>query len=338
VSDLAAAAAAMGIPEPIAERSAQAWAAATGQSYEDVLAAWAGGQAVAAAPAEATPSPEPSAEAATEEPDAPETAVAPQTEAAPPAAAADGEEVAPAAAVAPASTPERVTLSEAMEYPVVVTVPTAGITERTSFAMPTWLGALLLIIPAFGLLYLAMGASAECGTGTELRVDRVSGELINCDGSAFEGRGPAGGGTDFIAAGEALFPTCAGCHGAQGQGQGAFPALTGVLSTFGACADHIEWVTLGSAGFPGGFGDSNKQLGPAAMPAFGASLSAEQIASVAAFERVRLGGANPEEVLADCGLVEAAGEEGAEDGAEEGTEDGGETTETTSAPEAALSP
>jgi mono/diheme cytochrome c family protein len=335
VSDLAAAAAAMGIPEPIAERSAQAWAAATGQSYEDVLAAWAGGQAVAAAPAEATPSPEPSAEAATEEPDAPETAVAPQTEAAPPA---DREEVAPAAAaVAPASTPERVTLSEAMEYPVVVTVPTAGITERTSFAMPTWLGALLLIIPAFGLLYLAMGASAECGTGTELRVDRVSGELINCDGSAFEGRGPAGGGTDFIAAGEALFPTCAGCHGAQGQGQGAFPALTGVLTTFGACADHIEWVTLGSAGFSGTYGDTNKPLA-GGMPAFGASLSAEQIASVAAFERVRLGGANPEEVLADCGLVEAAGEEGAEDGAEEGTEDGGETTETTSAPEAALSP
>lgn len=331
MSDLAAAAAAMGIPEAMAERSARARAAATGQSYEEVLAAWAGGQAVAAAPAEAAPSSEPAPEAATDEPDAPETAVAPQTEAAPPAAAADRQEVAPAAAVAPAPTPERVTISEAMEYPVVVTVPTAGITERTSFSMPTWLGALLLIIPAFGLLYLAMGASAECGSGTELRVDRVSGELINCDGSAFEGRGPAGGGTDFIAAGEALFPTCAGCHGAQGQGQGTFPALTGVLTTFGSCADHIEWVTLGSAGFSGTYGDTNKPVG-GGMPAFGASLSAEQIASVAAFERVRIGGANPEEVLADCGLAEAEGEEGTE----EGTEDGGETTETTSAPEAAL--
>jgi len=334
MSDLAAAAAAMGIPEAMAERSARARAAATGQSYEDVLAAWAGGQTVAAAPGEAAPSSEPSAEAAAEEPDTPETPVAPPTGEAAPPAAADAGEV--AAAVAPAPAPERVTLSEAMEYPVVVTVATAGITERTSFSMPTWLGALLLIIPAFGLLYLAMGASAECGSGTELRVDRVSGELINCDGSAFEGRGPAGGGTDFIAAGEALFPTCAGCHGAQGQGQGAFPALTGVLTTFGACADHIEWVRLGSAGFPGGYGDTNKPHGPAAMPAFGSSLNDEQLASVTAFERVRFGGANPEEVLADCGLVEAEGEEGAEEGTEEGTEDGGETTETTSAPEAAL--
>ncbi|HJR92263.1 MAG TPA: cytochrome c [Acidimicrobiia bacterium] len=335
MSDLSAAAAAMGIPEPIAERSARARAEATGQTYEEVLAAWAGGQPVASAAAASEPaSAEPPSDA---EADAPETAVAPETAAAPPDPRADREDIAPApAAVAPSPTPERVSVSEAMEYPVVVTVPTAGITERTGFNMPTWLGALLLIIPAFGLLYLAMGASAECGSGTELGIDRVTGELINCDGTAFEGRGPAGGGTDFIAAGEALFPTCAGCHGAQGQGQGTFPALTGVFTTFGACADHIEWVTLGSGGFSGTYGDVNKPV-QGGMPAFGSSLTEEQIASVVAFERVRFGGGNPDDVLADCGLVEAeGGEEGGDEGGEEGTD--GTAPETTTAPEAALTP
>jgi len=55
------------------------------------------------------------------------------------------------------------------------------------------------------------------------------------------------------------------------------------------------------------------------MPGFGGSLTEEQIAAVAAFERARFGGANPDETLVDCGLAEVAGDEGGE-----GTE-GGET-------------
>ncbi|MGA7271529.1 MAG: rod shape-determining protein MreC, partial [Acidimicrobiia bacterium] len=53
---LAAAAEAMKVPEAIVERSARAWATATGSTFEDVLAGWAGGTAVATsapAPAEA---------------------------------------------------------------------------------------------------------------------------------------------------------------------------------------------------------------------------------------------------------------------------------------------
>jgi hypothetical protein len=50
------------------------------------------------------------------------------------------------------------------------------------------------------------------------------------------------------------------------------------------------------------------------MPTFGSSLSAEQIASVAAFERVRFGGADPAETLADCGLAEPEGEEAPAEG------------------------
>ena len=43
MSDLAAAAAAMGVPEALVKRSAQARAQATGASVEEILAAWAGG-------------------------------------------------------------------------------------------------------------------------------------------------------------------------------------------------------------------------------------------------------------------------------------------------------
>jgi mono/diheme cytochrome c family protein len=327
---LSAAAQAMGVPEPIVERSARARAAASGKTYEEILAAWAGGQAVAAAPAaeapaEAAPEAEAPAEAGAA---APEPAAPPTAPAAP--APAEPAPAAAAASVAPPPAPETVTPEEALEYPVVVTVPTAGIAERTGFSIPTWLGALLLLIPAFGLIYLAMGSGAtECGAGTALAADRVTGEQVNCDGTPFEGRGAAGGGADFIAMGEELYTSaqCAGCHGPQGGG-GVGPALAGVSTTFSACTDHVEWVELGSQGFLSAgrstYGDTGKRVA-GGMPGFGGSLTAEQIAAVAAFERVRFGGANPDEVLVDCGLAEG---EGGEEGGEEGAEDGGETTDT----------
>ncbi len=55
MSDLAAAAAALGIPEALASRSAAARAAANGTSADDVLSAWAGGGSVAAAAPAAPP-------------------------------------------------------------------------------------------------------------------------------------------------------------------------------------------------------------------------------------------------------------------------------------------
>ena len=96
---LSAAAQALGVPEAIVERSARARAEASGQSYEDVLAAWAGGEAVAAgAPTEA-PAPEPT-QAPTEAP-----AETPAEQAPPPIPsqpAAPAEAPRPAAAVAAA--------------------------------------------------------------------------------------------------------------------------------------------------------------------------------------------------------------------------------------------
>ena len=53
MSDLAAAAAAMGVPEALVKRSAEARARATGATVDDILAAWAGGSPAPAATASA---------------------------------------------------------------------------------------------------------------------------------------------------------------------------------------------------------------------------------------------------------------------------------------------
>jgi mono/diheme cytochrome c family protein len=99
---------------------------------------------------------------------------------------------------------------------------------------------------------------------------------------------------------------CAACHGDTGQG-GIGPALAEVVTDFPSCDDHIEWVTGGSDGWKADrgdtFGATDKPV-EGGMPAFGASLSAEEIASVAAYERHRHGGQDLETVLEECGVGE----------------------------------
>jgi hypothetical protein len=323
---LSGAAAAMGLPEDLVQRSAAARAAETGATVDEILAAWAGGETVQASPpggedvavADATAAPADDATTVAEE----ETTEAHEpTEEAPPTPVIETPDApAPAAAATPsrAPIPAEVTAAEAAHLPEVITVPTAGIRERTNFVIPRWLIALMLVAPLFALFALGGSSTGACGEATELGVDVISGDIVNCDGTEFTGGGAGGGGTDFIALGGEIYGgppgNCAGCHGANGQGSGAFPALTGVLTTFGACEDHELWVTLGSSGWQEqvgpNYGDTNKPVG-GGMPAFGGSLTEEQIAAVAAFERVRFGGATPDEALVDCGLVE---DEGGEDG------------------------
>jgi mono/diheme cytochrome c family protein len=333
MSDLAAAAAALGIPELLVQRSAEARAAETGASVDEILAAWAGGESGPAAAAQPEPS-EPSepeetvppaedAEEPDEEPAAPDVTI--EIPDAGPA------ERAPAAAVSRAPGPTEVTAAEAANLPIVITVPTSGIKERTNFAVPKWLAVIFFIAPLLALFALGSSATGECGVATELGTNVITGEIVNCDGSEFTGSAVGGGGTDFIALGEAIYQggevsgvNCAGCHGAGGGG-GAGPALNAVLTVFGSCTDHVEWVALGTAGLQAAgrstYGDTNKPLGGfgAPMPGFDSLLTAEQIAAVSAFERVRFGGQEPEAALSDCGLVE----EPAEGESEEGTGDDG---------------
>ena len=85
VSDLSAAAEALGVPESIVQRSAAARAAETGMTVDEILAAWAGGGSVAGSPPapadEEAPAEEPTAE--------PEAAAEPEEEAAPEAVPAE---------------------------------------------------------------------------------------------------------------------------------------------------------------------------------------------------------------------------------------------------------
>jgi hypothetical protein len=239
--------------------------------------------------------------------------------------------------------PAEVTAAEAAHLPEVITVPTAGIRERTNFVIPRWLVAMMLATPLIALFALGGASTGACGEATELTIDVITGQAVNCDGSEFTGGGAGGGTTDFVALGGEIYAgtgvggvNCAGCHGGSGQG-GVGPALGGVIGTFGACTDHIEWVRLGSPGFPDGYGDTNKPT-QGGMPPFGGSLTDEQLAAVTAFERVRFGGADPEQVLVDCGLVEAEGEGGEGDGGAPPEDGGGDApTGTTLPPEASAS-
>ena len=313
---LAAAAARLGSPEHLVERSAAARAEADGLAVEDVLAAWAGG---VAAPSERGPADRPAPAAApppaTAAPPAPEPAPAPSAQ---PAAVAT---VAPQPAVAASSAPpppKRVTVSEALDFEAVITGPTAGITERIAAAIPRWLTMLFFAVPFVGLVYLVTFAHGPtCGAGGQLAVDRLTGMVENCDGSEFAAGGGAGG-VDvraLVSEGIVVYnepSSCASCHGAGGEG-GSGPALAGaVLETFAMCTDHIEWVSLGTTGFQGAgrasYGDTGKAVGGGGqMPAFQDTLTPDQIAKVVFYERVVLGGQDLEEAVFDCGFAEPDG-------------------------------
>ncbi|MBI5157075.1 MAG: hypothetical protein HZA58_03565 [Acidimicrobiia bacterium] len=283
---LAAAAKATGMSETMVKRSAAARAKAQGTTIEVVLAEWAGVEAPAGVTA--APATEPAAAA-------PAPSAAPPPSAAPAPSAAPvidivehGEET--TAPATPAATPEVVA-------PEVVP---AG-------AVPRWLAALFVAVPLFALAYLAfLPNGPSCGDAGRLAVDPVSGEMVNCDGSAIGGETE----TDYYALGEVVYTTkgaCFACHGAGGAGAGTFPAFTGgaLLTTFpeGSCTVQQEWIGLGTAGWPEAtYGATNKPVGGsgAVMPGFSTSLTAEEIHAVALYERVAFGGQDLESAKVDC--------------------------------------
>ena len=137
MSDLAAAAAAMGVPEALVKRSAEARAKATGASVDEILAAWAGGAAAPAATASAAPR---RSRGRRQRPDARRQRPN-RSEPAPPAAHGartsnlrtsnlkPRSSLEPRTVTAPPP-PTEVSPKEALRFPVVVTVPTSGLTER----------------------------------------------------------------------------------------------------------------------------------------------------------------------------------------------------------------
>ena len=134
--------------------------------------------------------------------------------------------------------------------------------------VPMWVMPVLVALPFYGFLYAgAFGERAhdEPLTGVELgrEVYRTAG--------------------------------CSGCHGGAGEG-GAGPALAAgeVELTFPEAAEHVAFVKSGSAPFKGQpYGDPDREGGAriaetGQMPAFGGSLSDEEIEAVVAYERDEL--------------------------------------------------
>ena len=281
-------------PVDLVQRSAEARAAASGVSVDDVLSSWAGGESVAeSAPKEKAPVEEaPKEEAPVEE----------TVEKEAPVEEAPKEEAVVATAVT-----RQVTKS------ISFANETMGIKINSENLLPKWLNFSFIIIPLFILIGLISSSNTqECGERGMLNVDRKSQEAVNCDGSPYEGRGVAATNTiNYIALGQEVYAgaaACAGCHGGGGGG-GVGPAFTGgaLYTTFPTCADHTKWIQLGSAGWQAEVGPTygaEDTVSIGGMPGFQGKLTEDELYAVVVFERVVFGGGNTEEVLSDCGLLE----------------------------------
>ena len=286
-------------PVDLVQRSAEARAAASGVSVDDVLSSWAGGESVAAsAPKEESPVEEaPKEEAVVEETVEEEAPV---------------EESPKEEAVVATAVTRQVTKS------VSFANETMGIKINSENLLPRWLNFSFIIIPLFILIGLISSSNTqECGERGMLNVDRKSQEAVNCDGSPYEGRGVAATNTiNYIALGQEVYAgaaACAGCHGGGGGG-GVGPAFIGgaLYTTFPTCADHAKWIQLGSAGWQAEVGPTygaEDTVSIGGMPGFQGKLTEDELYAVVVFERVVFGGGNTEEVLSDCGLIETEEDE-----------------------------
>ena len=286
-------------PVDLVQRSAEARAAASGVSVDDVLSSWAGGESVAASA--------PKEEAPVEEAPKEEAVVEETVEEEAPVEEAPKEEAVLATAVT-----RQVTKS------ISFANETMGIKINSENLLPKWLNFSFIIIPLFILIGLISSSNTqECGERGMLNVDRKSQEAVNCDGSPYEGRGVAATNTiNYIALGQEVYAgaaACAGCHGGGGGG-GVGPAFTGgaLYTTFPTCADHTKWIQLGSAGGQAEVGPTygaEDTVSIGGMPGFQGKLTEDELYAVVVFERVVFGGGNTEEVLSDCGLLETEEDE-----------------------------
>jgi mono/diheme cytochrome c family protein len=98
---------------------------------------------------------------------------------------------------------------------------------------------------------------------------------------------------------------CSSCHGSRGQG-GVAPSLAEVNETWPSCDDHQDWIALGTERWKAERGPvygARETPVTRVMPAHADRLTAEEIAAVAAFERVEYGGGDPATELAACGVT-----------------------------------
>ncbi|MCU1463406.1 MAG: cytochrome c class, partial [Acidimicrobiales bacterium] len=165
----------------------------------------------------------------------------------------------------PAGEVEAAPAAAAPAVPEPVAAPPAPPLPETRTGIPRWMMPVLVVLPFWALIYVgAFGTTKKPAAPT-------SGPALG----ALLYHGKAG---------------CAGCHGAKGEG-GVGPALANgdAKLTFPDEADHISWVSTGSAPFRGKkYGAT--QHGPATggMPAFKGVLTDAEIIAVVEYERTQL--------------------------------------------------
>jgi mono/diheme cytochrome c family protein len=139
--------------------------------------------------------------------------------------------------------------------------------------IPVWAMPVLGLLPLWAVLYA--GSLSEADTGELTQLDE--GAVI------YEDSG------------------CAGCHGASGGG-GVGPAFSdgAVLETFPAVEQQIAWVAGGSDSAVGGVYGANGKESKGGMPAFGGTLTEEEILAVVRHERETLSGAEVDPALLDA--------------------------------------
>ena len=286
----------LGAPETLVQRSAEARAEASGNTVEEILQSWAGGEAIAASALKEEPAEEVKEEVVVAEEVKEEVVVA------------EEEPVTKKTTIKVETVLKKVSMAN----------NTMGIKLNTDAELPRWLNFSFMIIPVFILIgMINASGTQECGVNGILDVDRKSQQTVNCDGSPFEGKGMASTNTvNYVAVGQQVYSgaaACAGCHGANGGG-GVGPSFIGgaLYTTFPTCADHAKWIQLGSAGWQaevGGAYGAEDTISIGGMPGFQGKLTEEELMAVVVFERVVFGGGDTKEVLNDCGLLSTEGEE-----------------------------
>lgn len=117
---------------------------------------------------------------------------------------------------------------------------------------------------------------------------------------AFTLEPPSLGANDPLTLGKGLYEgNCASCHGVQGQGSANFPHLNDgeMQANWPDFNDHIEWVTLGSADWPGDTYGALNRPKEGGMPSWGEQLSEAEITLIVRYEREVLSGGDPEPEL-----------------------------------------
>lgn len=110
---------------------------------------------------------------------------------------------------------------------------------------------------------------------------------------------------DALRTGRSVYAdNCSTCHGKRGQG-GVGPNLSKVLEVWPSCTDHQTWIALGSDRWQLEHGSTYGAFDAPitnVMPAHDERLTDDEIAAVAAFERVEYGGGDAAAELRSCGL------------------------------------